>query len=117
MPWLHFHRKEVKAMVDQQTLMKSVKKFLRCKDYYNIITLNDILVCKDKDCIVVCRVKYTTDEYEQAPTREECEKIMCSVLKDLNLDEIGSIRFDEIQVLDLENGKALIRHHINACND
>lgn len=104
-------------MADMEIVMKSVKKFLRCKDYYNIITLNDILVCKDKDCIVVCRVKYTTDEYEQAPTREECEKIMCSALKDLNLDENGSVRFDEIQVLDLENGKALIRHHINAFND
>ena len=104
-------------MVDMELVMKSAKEFLRHQDYYNIITLKNIVVFKDNDCIVVCRVRYTTNEYEQDPTREECEKIMCSVLKDLNLDENGSVRFDEIQVLDLENGKALIRHHINACND
>ena len=104
-------------MVDMEIVMNSVKKFLRHQDYYNIITLNNTVLFKDKDCIVICRVRYTEDEYEQDPTREECEKIMCSMLKDLNLDETGPVRFDEIQVLNLENGKALIRHHIDACNN
>ena len=84
----------------------------------NIIQIiDDAIICEDEDCIVICRVRYTTGEYLKDPTREECEKIMTSVLMEANFDKSGPIRFDEIQVLDFENGHGLLRHHINVAND
>lgn len=104
-------------MVDMEFVMKKVIEYLKCKGYNIIMTFDNVAIFKDKDCIVICRVRYTTNEYEQDPTRDECERIMSSMLKYSNLDEIGPTRFDDIQVLDLENGRALLRHHIDACND
>lgn len=104
-------------MVDMEIVMQKVIEYLKVKGYDIITTYNNVAIFKDEDCIVICRVRYTTEEYEQDPTRDECEKIMSSMLKHSNLEKIGPVRFDDIQVLDLENGRALIRHHIDACND
>lgn len=104
-------------MVDMEVVMQKVIEYLKVKGYDIITTSNNVAIFKDEDCIVICRVRYTTEEYEQDPTRDECERIMSSMLKHSNLEKIGPVRFDDIQVLDLENGRALIRHHTDACND
>lgn len=104
-------------MVDMEKVMSKVVEYLETKDYNVVQTVDDVVVCEYEDCIVICRVRYMTDEYEQDPTREECERVMCSVLMDTNLDKTGPVRFDDIQVLDFGNGHALIRHHTNAANN
>ena len=106
-----------KAMADMEKLMTKAVEILERKDYNIIQIIDDAVICEDEDCIVICRVRYTTGEYLKDPTREECEKIMTSVLMDANFDKTGPIRFDEIQVLDFENGHGLLRHHINVAND
>ena len=104
-------------MINMEFVMTKVIECLKCKGYDIIMTFDNVVILKNEDCIVICRVRYTTDEYEQDPTRDECERIMSSILKYSNIEKIGPIRFDDLQVLDLENGRALIRHHIDACND
>ena len=104
-------------MEDMKNVMAKAVEVLESKDYNIIQIIDDDVICEDEDCIVICHVRYTTGKYLKDPTREECEKIMRSVLMETNLDKIGLIRFDEIQVLDLENGHGLLRHHINAANN
>lgn len=104
-------------MMNMEFVMEKVIEYLKVKGYDIIMTFDDVAIFKDEGCIVICRVRYTTEEYEQDPTRDECERIMSSMLKYSNLEKFGPTRFDDIQVLDLENGRALIRHHIDACND
>lgn len=104
-------------MMNMEFVMEKVIEYLKFKGYDIIMTFDNVAIFKDEDCIVICRIRYTTEEYEQDPTRDECERIMSSILKYSNLEKIGPIRFDDLQVLDLENGRVLIRHHIDACND
>ena len=109
-------------MEDMETMEEKARakaiEFLERKDYNVVQVVDDnIVICEEEDFMVVCRVRYVTDKYEQDPTREECERIMCSAIMDLNIDGIVPVRFDEIQILDLGNGHALLRHHTNAANN
>ena len=104
-------------MANMETVMAKAVEILEKKNYNIIQIIDDAVICEDGDCIVICRVRYTTGEYLKGPTREECEKIMTSVLMEANFDKSGPIRFDEIQVLDFENGHGLLRHNINAANN
>ena len=104
-------------MADMETVMAKAVEILKRKDYNIIQIIDDAVICENEDCIVICHVRYTTSKYLESPTREECEKIMISVLIEANFDKTGPIRFDEIQVLDFGNGHGLLRHHINAAND
>ena len=104
-------------MADMKKLMAKAVEILESKDYNIIQIIDDTVICEDEDCIVICPVRYTTGKYLKLPTREECEKIMSSILMEANFDKNGPIRFDEIQVLDFENGHGLLRHHINVIND
>lgn len=104
-------------MANMETIMAKAVEILERKDYNIIQVIDDAVICEDEDCIVICHVRYTTGEYLKSPTREECEKIISSVLMEANFDKNGPIRFDEIQVLDFENGHVLLRHHINVVND
>ena len=104
-------------MANMETVMAKAVEILERKDYNIIQIIDDVIICEDEDCIVICHVRYTTGKYLKSPTREECEKIMSFVLMEANFDKSGPIRFDEIQVLDLENGHGLLRHHINVIND
>ena len=103
-------------MADTETVMAKAIEFLESKDYNIIQIIDDAVICEDEDCIVICHVRYTTGKYLKSPTKEECEEIMSSVLIEANFDKTGPVRFDEIQVLDFENGHGLLRHHINVIN-
>ena len=105
-------------MADMEKIMAKAIEILESKDYNIIQIIDDVVICEDEDCIVICHVRYTTGEYLKDPTREECEKIMIATLMDANIDiKISPIRFDEIQILDFGNGHGLLRHHIDAAND
>ena len=104
-------------MADMKKIMEKAVEILERKNYNIIQIIDDAVICEDEDCIVICHVRYTTGEYLKSPTKEECENIMISVLMEANFDKSEPIRFDEIQVLDFENGHGLLRHHINAAND
>ena len=76
----------------------------------------DFVIYSEEQEIAVCRIKYVVGEYDDDPTRKECENMMIQTLMDTNFDIPANtqLRFDEIQILDLGKGKAILRRHINA---
>lgn len=103
-------------MADMKIVNAKAVEFLENKGCNIIQNLGDIVIFEDEDYTVVCRIKYTVGKYEEEPTNEECENIMISTLMDANIDKLGRIRFDEIQVCYFGNGHALLRHHSDIVN-
>ena len=105
-------------MVSMNTVRSKAIERLENEGCEIIQEYGDFVIYSKEEVIAVCRIKYVVGEYDESPTRKECEHMMIKTLMDANLDipENTALRFDEIQILDLGNGKGILRHHINAAN-
>ena len=77
------------------------------------------LIVTDEDYLVFVEVKGRKGAENGFPTeavdakkREKLERIAAMYLRDYQLDEMG-VRFDTVFIIDLGNGSALLRHHVN----
>lgn len=107
-------------MVDMNTVRAKAIEFLENKGCEIIQEYGDFVIYSKEEVIAVCRIKYVVGEYDESPTRKECEHMMIKTLMDTNLDIPANtqLRFDEIQILDFGNGKGILRHDINvACSE
>ena len=107
-------------MADMNTIRAKAIELLENKGCEIIQEYGDFVIYSKEEVIAVCRIKYVVGEYDESPTRKECEHMMIQTIIETNLDIPANIqlRFDEIQILDLGNGNGILRHHINvACSE
>ena len=103
-------------MVGMNTIRAKAIERLENEGCEIIQQYGDFVIYSKEEVIAVCRIKYVVGEYDESPTRKECENMMIQTIIDTNIDIPSNtkLRFDEIQVLDLGNGHGILRHHINA---
>ena len=103
-------------MVNMNTIRAKAIERLENEGCEIIQEYGDFVIYSKDEVIAVCRIKYVVGEYDDSPTRKECENMMIQTLMDTNFDipVNTQLHFDEIQILDLGNGHGILRHHINA---